>query len=134
MKPVPFWKKLTENAGFKLVALGVTLTLWMTILGRRAVVHVRDSEVQIVVPAAYRVVRQSDRTVQVRVSGSRISLRKFLGLPSILEVEADKVQVGKRYVTIPAESIELPFGVRLVSIQPSRIQIEVTRAEGSHGD
>ena len=123
------YQYFTENLSYKLVALCVTLILWMTILGRRDFVHVRDFQIQLVVPPTYQVLFQSEKTVQVRVSGSRMALRKFLDLNPLLEVEVAKVQEGRRSVSIPAESLELPFGVRLISIQPSRVQVELGRTE-----
>jgi hypothetical protein len=125
---------ITENASYKLVALMVTVILWVTILGRRDFTMVRDVEVSVAVPAGYQVLEQGERVVQVRVGGSRMALKKFLSQNSRIEVEAMRVQEGVRYVAIPVESLDLPFGVRLLSITPARVQIQVKKVGTSSGN
>lgn len=121
------WHYVTENAGYKVVAFFVTLILWITILGRRDFTLVRDFNVNIAIPEAYRLVAQSDKAVQVRVSGSRMALKKFSSQDGNIEIEVVKAEEGIRYVTIPIESIDLPFGVRVQSITPARVQIQLVR-------
>lgn len=123
---------LMENGSYKVVALLVTLILWITIMARREVIVAREFPVSVLVAAPFAVRDISDTTVQVKVLGSRIALKRFQGHERPLEMEILRPQEGLRNLTIPVESVELPHGVRLLSINPSKIQVRLVR-EGDHG-
>ena len=120
-----------DNGSYKLVALFVTVILWVTILGRRDFTLTKDFDVSIAVPAPYAVLEQSEKIVQVKVSGSRIALKKFASQPNTLDIELLQAQDGYRNVPIPIESLDLPLGVKLLAITPAKVQIHVGRTEST---
>lgn len=132
VNPIPnprrFKKWVTENGSYKLVALFVTVILWVTILGRRDFVLTRDMQLEFMVSPPYVAQSVADH-VQVKVTGPRTALRKFSQGPSQIAIDLGKVTDGLRYVNIPPESVDLPFGVRLLAITPNRIGVQVLRGD-----
>ncbi len=130
------WRKLKkmvmENGSYKLVALFVTVILWVTILGRRDFVLNRKMRLEIIVPSPYVLVQPAPDHVEVKVSGPRSELRRFSLEPNRVVLDLSGVTApGHQFVNITPDSLELPFGVRLISIQPSRIPIDIEMAKGS---
>jgi hypothetical protein len=91
------WKDFVfENGSYKLVSLFVTLILWVTILGRRDFMLTKDMDVEFLLPPnAVMQSARGERKISVKVSGPRTALK----------------------------NIEVPFGVKVVSIDPDAIEV-----------
>lgn len=127
---------LTENFSYKIVALFISLILWLTILGRRDFILSKDIDVDLVIAPGTQVVAQSTDHVKVKVSGPRASLKKFLesSLSQSITLDISKKGEGVVYVDVPLNRIEVPIGVRILGVRPSQIQVEVVKAKGQVDD
>ena len=132
--PKLHWQNwLLENGSYKLVALFVTLILWITILGRRDFVLTREMDVEFLLPKAVLLENAtggplSERKITVKVSGPRTALKRFGQSPGSVTVDLTKIQIqegqGKSIsAPIQARNIELPFGVKLVSVSPDSLSL-----------
>lgn len=123
------WKEwIFENGSYKLVSLFVTLILWVTILGRRDFMLTKDMDVEFLLPRA--TVMESgrgERKVSVKVSGPRTALKKFAQAPGSITFDLTKSEVSERNTkvktVIQTKNIEVPFGVKVVSIDPPTLEV-----------
>ncbi|MBL7688408.1 MAG: hypothetical protein JNJ49_10260 [Bdellovibrionaceae bacterium] len=129
MKRTTSWRDwIFDNGSYKLVSLLVTLILWVTILGRRDFVLTKDMDVEFLLPRdAQMETARGERRVSVKVSGPRSALKKFGQAPGSITVDLTRAEVLQRNTRMTAElqpkNIEVPFGVKVVSIAPERIDV-----------
>jgi len=134
------WKHLIfENGSYKLVALFVTLILWVTILGRRDFVLSKDMDIEFLLPKSVAIAPTSgqsdvDHHVTVKVSGPRMALKRFAQNPGTITIDLAKSQPGPVQATISPRSVEVPFGVKVLSVTPNVIAVSLIQAEREDGD
>lgn len=120
---------LTENLSYKVVALFIALILWLTILGRRDFVMSKNVELEFLVNPQYQVLSPTANEVVVKVSGPRSALKKFSEsrFSELLTIDVGEQNPGIIEVEVPVRKIELPFGVKLISVKPSVIRAEIVK-------
>ncbi len=116
----------TENISYKLVALFVALILWVSILGRRDFVLTKEIEISFLTVRGYSVVSQSVDRIKVKVSGSQSIMKKFKEKNSKLTIDATENQPGIFEFDIYQSLIDLPAGLRVLSIKPNSIKVEIS--------
>lgn len=115
-----------ENGSYKLVALFITLILWVSVLGRKETTVAKEIPLSFSVMDNRIVTAASARSVRYELSGSRRALRKFVAEKTEpITIDINGASVGRLMVTIPDDSIRLPFGVKVQNINPSSVVIEV---------
>lgn len=119
-----------ENGRYKIVALLVTFILWFTILGRRDFVLSKELDVEFLLPRSVIVDREgSPRKILVKVSGPRTALKKFMQSPGAVVVDLTKTEVKEQDLTVRTliqnRNIEVPFGVKVVAIDPPDIEVRL---------
>ena len=126
----------TENLSYKIVALFISLILWLTILGRRDFVLSKDIDVELLTAVGTQVVAQTADHVKIKVSGPRTALKKFMEGSSSQSISLDISQKGEGVipVDIPVNKIEVPLGVKILGIRPNQIQVEVARIKEKGND
>lgn len=123
------WKDfIFENGSYKLVSLFVTLILWVTILGRRDFMLTKDMDVEFLLPPnAVMQSSRGERKISVKVSGPRTALKKFAQSPGSITFDLTKSEVEQKNTKVKAviqvKNIEVPFGVKVVSIDPDAIEV-----------
>lgn len=131
---VPLMKRATwkdwifDNGSYKLVSLFVTLILWVTILGRRDFMLTKDMDVEFLLPKlSVMESRLGERKISVKVSGPRTALKKFAQSPGSITFDLTKSEVLERNTrvktVIQTKNIEVPFGVKVVSIDPPALEV-----------
>lgn len=122
---------IMENLSYKVVALFIALVLWITILGRRDFVLTKNIEVEFQVGAGRTVVSQSIEQVRVKVSGPRNSLRRFIdsGVSQLLTIDLSRLNDGAHEVEVPIDKIDVPFGVKVQSVRPATIRVQLKTDE-----
>ncbi len=129
MKRASNWKDYVfENGSYKLVSLFVTLILWVTILGRRDFMLTKDMDIEFLLPkAAVLELSQGERKVSVKVSGPRTALKKFAQSPGSITFDLTKAEVFEKNTkirtVIQTKNIEVPFGVKVVTIDPPALDV-----------
>src|SRR4051812_1059123 len=95
--PNRFFKEwVFENGSYKLVALFVTLILWVTILGRRDFVLSKDVDIEFIIPPAISIAKTDGaHRVTVKVSGPRMALKKFAQNPGTITIDLGQSQAGQ---------------------------------------
>lgn len=118
---------ITENFSYKVVALFISLILWLTILGRRDFVLSKNIDIELLTAPGTHVVAQTTDHIKVKVSGPRSSLKKFLESSLAQNITLDISQRGPGVINvdIPVSKIEVPLGVRILGVRPNQIQAEV---------
>lgn len=129
----PWTSYVTENFSYKIVALFISLILWLTILGRRDFVLSKKVDVEFQTNANQVVVAQTADNIRVKVSGPRAALKKFMDNPQIQSIVIDISQRGEGVldVDVPLNSIEVPLGVRVLGVRPNVIRVEVANKNPS---
>lgn len=125
------WKNLiVENGSYKLVALFVTLILWVTILGRRDFVLTKDMDVEFLLPRSIAVAEGGrERKVTVKVSGPRMALKKFAQNPGTITIDLGRqAEPGPVRAVITSRNVEVPFGVKVISVIPDTINVNLVEA------
>ena len=132
------WSNMvTENFSYKVVALFISLILWLTILGRRDFVLSKNIDIDLVTAPGKQVVAQTTDHIKVKVSGPRSALKKFIdsSLSQNITIDISHRGEGVIYVDIPLNKIEVPLGVKVLGIRPNQIQAEVVPVkEPSHDE
>lgn len=127
------WKGVvTENLSYKFVALFIALILWLTVLGRRDFSLTKNIEVELIPGSNQVVVSQSVEMVKVKVSGPRTALKKFMdsGLSQLVSIDISKKGEGNLDIEVPMKQIDVPFGVKVISVKPATVRARVTSKEG----
>lgn len=119
----------SENLSYKLISLFIALILWITILGRSDSISTRQVEVEVITSPGVVVASQSAEKIKIRVSGPRTALRRFVenGLSQVVTLDLSNKPEGLFQIQIPREKVDLPFGVRLLSISPEILDIKLER-------
>ncbi len=129
------WKnRILENGSYKLVALFVTLILWVTILGRRDFVLSKDMDIEFLLPRSIAVAESNrERRVTVKVSGPRVALKKFASNPGAITIDLGRqAEPGPIKAVITPRNVEVPFGVKVLSVTPDTINVHLISAKNEN--
>lgn len=123
-----------ENGSYKLVALFVTLILWITIIGRRDTVISKEMELEFLLPRGMAVKEATiERRVTVEVSGPRMALKRFKQNPGAITIDLSKFQAGPVRMAIAPRSVEVPSGVRVLAVSPEVITLTLVHTDSENG-
>lgn len=122
---------LTENLSYKFVSLLIAFILWVTILGRRDFTLSKTIDVEIQTATGYAVSSQSAESVKVKVSGPRTALKKFMdsGMSQLINIDVSHLKAGEVDLEVPIKKIDVPFGVKVISVRPALIRASITKVE-----
>jgi len=123
----------TENLSYKAVSLFIALILWLTIMGRRDFTMTRNLDVDFFAGPNLIVASQSVEHIKVKVVGSRTSLRRFLDAAGsqVITVDLSGYQEGAYDVEIPLSKVDVPFGVKILSLLPQHVQVRLAKKDSS---
>lgn len=119
-----------EHFGYRIIALLIALILWVTVISQKEMVIKQKISVQFVVPSEFKVEGSNQTEVEVKVEGPRPILKKFLEKywSNTLVVPLRNPTVGPMAVEIPISYFQLPPEVKVISINPREVVLQVTRA------
>jgi len=120
-----------EDWTMKLIALVITLGLWLGITGLRAPTSRRMSDI----PLNLRVANELEVTnspvseVEIKISGDKSKIDQLNPRDLTVTLDLTDIPAGDRTVQITPENvnIELPAGFKLEEIQPTRIAVRLER-------
>ena len=121
-----FAESVFENGSYKLVALFIALILWLTILGRRDFIVNKDIDVDFTVAEKFMVSGQSSDKVRIKLSGPQPLLKKYKETNQTLQMSMADKGAGLFEVEITPSKIEVPQGIKILSVKPSQIRVEIT--------
>jgi YbbR domain-containing protein len=126
------WRHVfTENFSYKVVSLFIALILWLTILGRRDFSLTKTIEIELIPGPQQTISAQSTDNVKVKVSGPRAALKKFMesGMSQLVSVDVSKKGEGDIEIEVPVKQIDVPFGVKVISVKPNFIRARILPKE-----
>ncbi len=126
------WKSaFTENLSYKIVSLFIALILWLTILGRRDFSLTKNLEIELLAGSDQVVTMQSADTIKVKVLGPRTALKKFMesGLSQLVSIDVSKRGEGDIDIEVPIHHIDVPFGVKVISVKPSMVRAHIAHKD-----
>lgn len=124
---IKFRSFIYENMSYKIVSLFIALILWLTILGRRDFTITRNVEIEFLVGTGRALVSQSEDYVKVKATGPRTALRRFIdsGASQVVTIDLSNKPEGVYEIEIPTSRVDVPFGVKVQSIRPSKITAQI---------
>lgn len=121
------------NGTFKIVALVVSIVLWMTIMGRRDLVQNHEMELQFILPAGHTIANQVTKSVEVKVTGPRAGLQRFTERERVIGMDLSKLKVGEHKLFVRTDNVNLPLGVKILSIEPQFVNVNLRQLELTRG-
>ncbi len=118
-------ESVLENASYKLVALFISLILWLSILGRRDFVVTKDVDVDIITGSGYSLAGQSTDKVKIKVSGAQPLLKNFKDKLQSTSLDLTDKKAGLFEVEMTPAKIEVPQGIKVLGVRPSTIRVEI---------
>jgi YbbR domain-containing protein len=127
-------KIFLEDWLMKLVALGITLALWLGVTGLSTPTTQRLTSVPLSLRFSnnIEVTNEPIQEVDLVVSGDRRRLAQINKNDLIVSMDISDVMPGDRVINLTSETVDpvsLPTGVKLDEIQPSRIAVRVETVE-----
>jgi YbbR domain-containing protein len=119
---------LTRNWLAKLFSLALATMLWITIASETS------SEVGVTVPLQYQNIppqleinEQATNTVEVRVRGSANLIKELSPQEVSVSLDLAGISSGEKELQLTTQNIEVPFGIEVVRVNPSRVRLSLER-------
>jgi YbbR domain-containing protein len=116
-----------DNGTYKIVALFITLSLWVFIFEKQIAVVSKSIKVEFILAPQHVITNKVVREVQFKVRGPRMGLKKFLDNADSINVDLSNAGPGKTTVRIYDDILQLPTAVDVVSVQPTHIYVEIEK-------
>lgn len=123
-----FREVVLENGTYKIVALFVTLSLWVFIFERHEDTMSKTLHLEYLLMDGHMVSNEVANEVQFRVRGPRMALKRFLENSDSINVDLTNMGVGRTVVRIYDDILQVPSGIEVVSVSPSSIFVEIERS------
>jgi hypothetical protein len=114
-----------DNFSYKVVALFISLILWLSILNRRDFIVTKDLEVDFVTAENLMVSAQSSAQLKVKVSGAQPLLKKYRESSQVLALDLSDKNVGFYDIDINSSKLDVPAGIKIIGIRPNTIRVEI---------
>ncbi len=128
-----FRRVFLEDWGIKLIALAITLALWLGVTGLRAPTTVRLKNVALNprVSNDMEITNSPVQEVDIVVTGDKRKVDRLSAHDLVISIDLTDVKTGDRTVQLSPENVnlELPSGVKLDEIQPNKIAIRLEKVE-----
>jgi YbbR domain-containing protein len=118
-------ENLYENGSYKVVALLITMILWITVLGNKDQILNQNLKLNFILPKNKIIANGIADQAQVQISGSRLSLKKLAKGLDPIDINLEDAKPGRTIVTIPTDKIILPFGAQIVSVNPATLVVDI---------
>lgn len=128
-----FRRVFLEDWGTKLIALGITIALWLGVTGLRAPITKRITNVSLNLSysSQMELVNSPVTEVDIVVTGDKSKIDRLRREDLIVSVDLSEVKAGERTIQLTPETVnvELPNGLKIDEIQPSRIAVKLEPIE-----
>jgi YbbR domain-containing protein len=117
-----------EDWALKLLALAITLLLWLAVTGVNKPVTIRTGvQLNFIRPDKLDISNDPPRNVDVLLTGRRSNLDKISKLDLVGTVDVSDQHEGERVVRLTSDRVQmdLPDGVKIESFQPSTIPVRL---------
>lgn len=128
-----FRRVFLEDWGTKLIALGITFALWLGITGLRTPTTLRLKNVSLVTRISndMEITNTPVEEITIVLTGDKREIDKLTARDLVVSVDLSEVTPGDRIVQLTPETVNLnlPNGVKLDEIQPSKIPVKLEKVE-----
>ena len=128
-----FQRIFLEDWLIKVVALFITITLWLGVTGLRAptTARLRSIPLNIRVSNDIEVTNTPVQEVDLVITGDKRKIEQLNPRDLVVSLDLIDVPEGDRTVQITPENVnvELPTGVRLEEVQPNKIAVKLEKVE-----
>ena len=127
--PFEVWlhKIFIEDWSLKLLALAITVVLWLAVTGQNKPVTIRTGvQLNFIVPENLVISSDPPRTVDLLLTGSRHKFDQLSNLVGTVDITENRP--GERVVRLSEASVkidQLPEGVKIEAFQPSSLAIRL---------
>ena len=128
--------RLSHNFVLKMLALGLSLGLWLIVTAQR---REQLSEQAFRLPLIFTAMPESlivtssteelPEAVNVRLRGPESRLEAFFARNRSVQLDLSDAQPGEFDEPVTANDIEVPNGVRIISIDPPRVTLNIERRQ-----
>lgn len=128
-RPFEVWlhKIFIEDWSLKLLALAITVVLWLAVTGQNKPVTIRTGvQLNFIVPENLVISSDPPRTVDLLLTGSRHKFDQLTNLVGTVDITENRP--GERVVRLSETTVkidQLPEGVRIEAFQPSSLAIRL---------
>src|SRR4051812_29273110 len=128
-----FRRVFLEDWGTKLIALGISLALWLGVTGLRAPTTVRLKNVTLIprISNDMEITNTPAQEVDIVVIGDKQRIDRLNVRDLIVSVDLTDIKSGDRIVQLTPDTVnlDLPNGLKLVEIQPSKVAVRLEKVE-----
>lgn len=128
-----FRRVFLEDWLIKMVALFITITLWLGVTGLRAptTARLRSIPLNVRVSNDMEVTNSPVQEVDLVITGDKRKIEQLNPRDLVVSLDLIDVPEGDRTVQITAENVnvELPTGVKLEEVQPNKIAVKLEKVE-----
>lgn len=116
---------LLDNLSYKLVALFVTLILWITIMSRRDFEMTLDIPIETLTSRNVVVHTPRVQKATIRIEGSRSALRHFQKRDKPLLLDLTGRGAGRMVKRVTPDMVSTVDGVRVLQVEPELLEINL---------
>lgn len=119
-------KLLLENLGLKISAILIAIFLWLFVTSQG------QSEIFFEIPLEFKnipvglgIASDGKKTVQVTIRGQELMIKNIRPSDVRVYVDLSNAKAGKDTYYIAKDDVKLPYGVKVMNVQPSSLQIRL---------
>jgi hypothetical protein len=127
-----FKQSIFDNFSYKIVALIISLILWLSLLNKREFIATKELDVDIIAAPHLTITAQTYDRLRVKVSGAQPLLKKFKESSQIVAFDMSDKPPGYYNIDVSTSKIEVPKGIKIIAIRPSSIHVEISENKTSH--
>jgi hypothetical protein len=116
---------IADNFSYKLVALIISLILWLSLLNKREFITTKEFDVDIMTAENLVVLGQTSDRLKVKVSGPQPLLKKFVDSSQVIAFDLSDKPIGFYDLEVSSSKIDVPKGLKVVSVRPNTIRVEI---------
>jgi YbbR domain-containing protein len=128
-----FRRVFLEDWLLKLIALAITLALWLGVTGLRAPTSLRLKNVTLNprVSNNMEITNSPPQEVEIVITGDKRKVDRLNSHDLVVSIDLTDIKPGDRIIQLTPENVnlELPSGVKLDEIQPNKIAVRLEKVE-----
>ncbi len=112
---------LFHNFLWKVLSIIVAFGIWFVVMSSNSIEITKEVTLELDLPSGLIVANEVPDRVSFRLSGSKFFLRTLANSLDTIRIDLTKAKVGPTYYKIEKDSLNLPIGVKVLSISPTTI-------------
>jgi hypothetical protein len=120
----------TENIGYKVLALVITVFLWTFVMGRDDAIETKDMTLEVYVASSHDLLLVQPTKVQVTMKGTPKLLRRYFNYKKTIRFDVLNTDASDIRIEVRDEQLDVPYGLRVVTITPRHFDIRIRARPG----